>query len=569
MDGAAGTSRRRPKPYPSVTVGHSSMTRAGWARRCVWAAASAALIMPALSGSPARAASGAGYVLARFAGTGAAGFGGDGGPALSAMLAGPRSVAVDHAGNVFVADSDNNRIRRVDGSGAITTVVGTGVAGFSGDSGPAVDAQIHRPFAIAIDKSGNLWLADSDNQRIRKVDAAGTISTVAGTGVAGFNGDGQASAAQLSNPRGLAVDPAGNVLVADTTNNRIRRITAAGQISTIAGTGVAGFAGDGGPATAAELNFPRSISFLPDGSLVFADTTNERVRRISTSGVITTLAGTGGTGFSGDGGAATAAVLNTPYAVLAGPAGEVYIADSENARIRRVDPSGVIDTIAGTGAESFFGDGGAARKGALDYPIGLASDGAGRILIAERDNNLVRVLLPAGPPLRPNGSVVGMARTPTGHGYWLTGSDGGVFSYGDAHFFGSTGAMHLNQPVVGIAATPTGNGYWLVASDGGVFSYGDAHFFGSTGAMRLARPIVGMASTGSGHGYWLVASDGGVFSYGDARFFGSAAVVQAGPPIVGVAASPNGDGYWLPSVDGAAVYSFGAAPFLGSLAASG
>ena len=158
--------------------------------------------------------------------------------------------------------------------------------------------------------------------------------------------------------------------------------------------------------------------------------------------------------------------------------------------------------------------------------------------------------------VRLNRPIVGMAATPSGNGYWLVASDGGVFSFGDAGFFGSTGAVRLNRPIVGMAATPSGNGYWLVASDGGVFSFGDAGFFGSTGAVRLNRPIVGMAATPSGNGYWLVASDGGVFSFGDAGFFGSTGAVRLNRPIVGMAATPSGNGYWLVASDGG-VFSFG------------
>jgi hypothetical protein len=167
-----------------------------------------------------------------------------------------------------------------------------------------------------------------------------------------------------------------------------------------------------------------------------------------------------------------------------------------------------------------------------------------------------------------NKPVVGMAATPDGKGYWFVASDGGVFSYGDARFYGSTGALHLNRPIVGMATTPDGKGYWLVASDGGVFSFGDASFHGSTGAIRLNQPIVGMAPTPSGNGYWLVAADGGIFTFGDAGFHGSAGSIKLNSPIVGMAATPSGDGYWLAASDGG-VFSFGAAPFGGSLGGNG
>ena len=162
-----------------------------------------------------------------------------------------------------------------------------------------------------------------------------------------------------------------------------------------------------------------------------------------------------------------------------------------------------------------------------------------------------------------NRPVVGMAATPNGRGYWLVASDGGIFSFGDAQFYGSTGAMTLNQPVVGMAATPSGQGYWLVAADGGIFSFGDAQFYGSTGAMTLNRPVVGMAANPDGQGYWLVASDGGIFSFGDAPFYGSTGAMTLNRPVVGMAANPDGQGYWLAASDGG-IFSFGDAPFYGS-----
>ena len=167
-----------------------------------------------------------------------------------------------------------------------------------------------------------------------------------------------------------------------------------------------------------------------------------------------------------------------------------------------------------------------------------------------------------------NKPIVGMAATPSGQGYWLVASDGGIFSYGDARFYGSSGAIHLNKPIVGMAATPSGQGYWLVASDGGIFSYGDARFYGSSGAIHLNKPIVGMAATPSGQGYWLVASDGGIFSYGDARFYGSSGAIHLNKPIVGMAATPSGQGYWLVASDGG-IFSYGDAPYEGSFGGHG
>jgi hypothetical protein len=167
-----------------------------------------------------------------------------------------------------------------------------------------------------------------------------------------------------------------------------------------------------------------------------------------------------------------------------------------------------------------------------------------------------------------NKPVVGMAATPDGKGYWFVASDGGIFSYGDAQFYGSTGAIHLNKPIVGMAATPSGHGYWLVASDGGIFSYGDAQFYGSTGAIHLNQPVVGMSPTPSGHGYWFVASDGGIFAYGDAQFYGSTGAIHLNRPIVGMVAAPDGNGYWFVASDGG-VFNYGSAGFAGSLGGTG
>ncbi len=337
------------------------------------------------------------------AGIGAVGFGGDGGPATQASLTFPSAVAVDPVGNVFIADRDNNRIRRVDATtGIITTVAGTGIFGFSGDGGPATSARLARPGGgLAFDSAGNLFIGDSTfNHRIRRVDAAtGIITTVAGTGptgfgAGGFSGDGgPATSARLANPVGVAVDSGGHLFIGDTNNNRIRRVDAAtGIITTVAGTGSFGFGGDGGPATNARLAFPRGVAVDNAGNLFIADQNNQRIRRVDTAtGIITTVAGTGSFGTSGDGGPATNARLANPVGGAVDSGGHLFIADLSSNRIRRVDAAtGIITTVAGTGSFGFSGDGGPPTSARLAFPTGVAVDNAGNLFIADSFNNRIR-----------------------------------------------------------------------------------------------------------------------------------------------------------------------------------
>jgi len=311
------------------------------------------------------------------AGTGVNNFSGDGGLATAAELNSPKGLAVDAAGDLFIADSTNNRIRRVDATtGIITTIAGTGAFGFGGDGGLATAAEFRSPNGLVFDAAGNLFIADSSNNKIRRVDAAtGIITTVAGTGAGGFSGDGGlATAAELNLPRGLAIDAAGNLFIADIFNNRVRRVDAAtGLITTMAGTGAGGFSGDGGLATAAELDFPEGLAIDAAGNLFIADSANNRIRRVdAATGIITTVA---------------AAELNSPKGLAVDAAGDLFIADSTNNRIRRVDTAtGFITTVAGTVAGnvagSFGGDGDLATAAKLNFPQGLAMDAAGNLFIS-------------------------------------------------------------------------------------------------------------------------------------------------------------------------------------------
>ncbi|MDH6130310.1 sugar lactone lactonase YvrE [Kitasatospora sp. GP82] len=293
----------------------------------------------------------------------------------------------------------------------ISTVAGTGVAGFKGDNEPAVSAQLNRPYGIAVDSAGTLYFSDYNNNRVRKITTDGKISTVAGTGGAGFSGDnGPAVSAQLNYPREVAVDSAGAVYITDTNNHRIRKITADGKISTVAGTGAAGFGGDGGPATAALLNLPLGVAVDGTGVLYISEYYNNRVRKVTADGKISTVAGTGAAGFGGDGGPAASAQLNLPVGVVVDSTGTLYIAEYSNNRVRKVTTDGKISTVAGTGAAGFGGDGGPAASAQLNYPFGLAVDCVDTLYIADHANNRVRKIASAKMAGRPeSGTVVSWA----------------------------------------------------------------------------------------------------------------------------------------------------------------
>ncbi|HUS08345.1 MAG TPA: SBBP repeat-containing protein [Bryobacteraceae bacterium] len=277
-------------------------------------------------------------IITTLAGNGAYAFAGDGGPGASASLFSPGGVAADNAGNVYIADTINNRIRKVNTAGLITTVAGNGTMGFGGDGGPATNASLSSPLGVALDSAGNLYIADAS--RVRKVNSAGIITNVAGTLVSGFSGDGgPAASASVFLPSGVTVDAAGNIYIADVGNSRIRRVNTAGIINTIAGNGTKGFSGDGGPATSASLNLTSGhMGMAADsaGNLYIPDVGNHRIRKVDRAGVITTVAGTGIGGFSGDGGPAITAGLNNPTGVALNSSGDMYVADTTNLRVRKI-----------------------------------------------------------------------------------------------------------------------------------------------------------------------------------------------------------------------------------------
>jgi uncharacterized protein (TIGR03437 family) len=390
-----------------------------------------------------------GGVITTVAGNGTTGWAGDGGPATSARLSYPYGVAVDPAGNLYVADNLNARIRKVSSSGIITTIAGNGFISYSGDGGPASASQLYAASTLALDRAGNLFVGDAGNYRIRKISAAGMVSTVAGNGTNGYSGDGgPATNAQIYGIAGLAIDGSGNIYFTD--GHRVRRVSSAGTITTFAGNGSATFGGDGGPAANAQLYFPNSLAVDDSGNLFIADGSNGRIRKVSASGVITTvagdrsaaatsqdgpagtamlspgalalgpagelyfsdagtrirkltssgmivtIAGTGTQGYSGDGGPATAARFAGPQAMRFDESGNLYIADQGNHRIRRISPEGIVTTIAGNGQAGFAGDGGPATSASLSGPADLAMDARGNIYVADLWNNAIRILTPSG-----------------------------------------------------------------------------------------------------------------------------------------------------------------------------
>jgi len=336
--------------------------------------------------------------IATVAGTGVNADGPDGRVAIATDLAHPIALALDSDGRLYVADG--NQVRRINADGTMTTIAGTGRGGFSGDGGPATAADLHGPQSIAIDSAGDVFIADSQNNRVRRVDPRGIITTIAGSGRAGYGGDGgPAKQAVLNDPTGVAIGFGNTILIADSANNRVRVVDANGTIDTVAGTAGTGdtnYAGDGGPATSGVLNDPHCIAVDANDNVYIADALNDRVRRVAVDGTISTVAGTGDHRFSGDHGPATDASLQLATGPLTGggclavdAAGDLFIADALNNRVRKVAVNGIITTVAGDGRPVFSGDNGPATSAGLDLPLGVTVDSAG-LYVAESDGNRVR-----------------------------------------------------------------------------------------------------------------------------------------------------------------------------------
>ena len=458
------------------------------------------------------------------AGVGVLGFAGDNGAATNALFSQPVAVALDTNGNLFITDQGNNRVRKVDTNGTITTVAGNGGIAF-GFSGAATNAGLNQPVGITLDNFGYLYIADSANQVIRLVNPSGNISSVAGNnftfgGAGGFSGDNSlATSAKLNYPSGVTVDASGNMFIADSSNSRIRRVNTGGIITTFAGNGAFGYSGDGGSATAASLNSPNSVSVDTKSNLYVADTVNNRIRKI-TNNIITTVAGNGVAGFAGDGGLATNAsllfpqsvtadkkgnffiadmanrirkvgtnaiintlagkalndgdaavnaTLNLPTGAMRDSAGNFYVADTSNHRVRKIDTNGIISTYAGNGVPTFAGDGGAATNASLYYPYGVAVDSADNLYIADQVNRRIRKV-----------DTNGIISTVAGKGTSSFSGDGGaatnagIFPYGIA--VDAAGDLFIADPLNsrlrkvdtnGIIRTVAGNGNFSYSGDGG------------------------------------------------------------------------------------------------------
>ena len=326
-------------------------------------------------------------IINTIAGNGTYGYSGDGGSAIAAEINRPLGVAVDSKGNIFIPDGTNNRIRKVSTNGIISTVAGNVIQGSNGDGSTAITAELNLPSGVAVDASGNLYIADAANSRIRKVTTNGIISTVAGNGNRSFSGDGgSATSASLYLPNSVAVDTSGNIYIADTYNNRIRKVNNKGIINTIAGNGIAGFSGDYGQATSAELNNPTGILLDASGNLFIADANNNRIRKVISNGTINTVAGGGN---YGDGGSATNAKLNNPKGIALDASGNLFIADEANNIIHKIGSNGIINLVAGGGILG-LGDGGSATSAKLISPQGVALDASGNLYIADNGNNRIR-----------------------------------------------------------------------------------------------------------------------------------------------------------------------------------
>jgi sugar lactone lactonase YvrE len=473
---------------------------------------------------------------------------GDGGPATAAGLFTPNAVAIDQNGNLFIAEFGGQRVRRVDAiTGKISTVAGTGVAGFSGDGGPATAAQLRGPTDVALDAGGNMFISDTNNQRVRRIDAVtGTITTVAGNGSPTFSGDGGPATSAGVRPDGLAIDSTGNLFIADPFNLRVRRVDAGtGAITTFAGNGIFDSAGDGGPATAAAIKTPEFLAFDSKGGLLVTEEFGNHIRRIDpVTLTISTVAGNGLT-FTGDGQPATSANMSLPEDVHLDLSGNILIADTNLNRIRRINaPTGVITTIAGNDIFQFAGDQGPAQNASFANPTSVASDAAGNLFISDNSNNRVRRI----------DATTSIITTVAGNGTPGTSGDGGpattaslngpgmalVDGSGNLFIADGTNRIRRVDAISGIITTVAGNGVAGFSGDGGSafaaqlnFSQGESFSIDSSGNLLIADTgnhrirrvdaVTGIITTIVGNGVPGFSGDGG--NAANAELFFPAGVV--------------------------------------------
>jgi sugar lactone lactonase YvrE len=377
------------------------------------------------------------------AGNGVQGFSGDGGPATSASIAFATGLAVDLGGNLYIADKDTHRIRKVTTDGIIQTIAGTGQCCYSGDGGLAVNAVLGQPNGLFPDTAGNLYFADMAVNVVRKISTDGKIATIIGTGAYGFSGDGgQALNATFKSIFDILMATAGNSYVTDKFNNRVRKIDSSGTITTIAGNGTGNSFGDGGPATSAGLNRPGGVVFDANSNMYIADTLNQKIRKVTKEGVISTIAGTGASGFSGDNGPAVNAMLNEPRSVAADSSGNIYISDFQNSRIRKIDKNGIISTYAGNGdcCNNSLGDGGAAITASIGGIRSIAVDSAGNLYISDQGHARIRKV-----------DTSGIIATIAGNGQFGYGGDGGPATSASINPYAvaveSDGSVYISGPL--------------------------------------------------------------------------------------------------------------------------